>query len=64
MPVILPPGRARLSTRPASTGSAPLPVMMIGVVRGRLLGRADLRVSPRYNNEVDIETDEVGHKIR
>src|SRR5215831_913042 len=32
MPVTLPPGRARLSTWPATTGSIPLPVITIGIV--------------------------------
>ena len=32
MPVTLPPGRARLSTRPASTGSTPAPTIMMGIV--------------------------------
>ena len=32
MPVTLPPGRARLSTKPAATGSSPPPVMTMGIV--------------------------------
>ena len=32
MPVMLPPGRARLSTKPVSTGSSPSPVITIGIV--------------------------------
>ena len=32
MPVTLPPGRARLSTRPVSTGSAERPVITMGIV--------------------------------
>ena len=32
MPVTLPPGRARLSTRPASTGSTPAPIITMGIV--------------------------------
>src|SRR5262249_22363045 len=32
MPVTLPPGRARLSTRPASTGSSPAPSKTMGII--------------------------------
>jgi len=32
MPVTLPPGRARLSSKPISTGSARPPIITIGIV--------------------------------
>ena len=50
-PVILPPGRARLATKPAPTGSAPL-VITMGMV---LLLSLPLTASvPRYHDQINL----------
>ena len=42
----LPPGRARLSTRPASTGSSPTPTITMGIVLVAFLAARIIRVPP------------------
>ena len=59
-PVMLPPGRARLSTRPVSTGSVGT-VHHNGDGRGCLLGSQDRRLAARHD-EVDVEPDEFGRQ--
>src|SRR5262245_48083841 len=62
MPVALPPGRARLATRPCATGS-PLTPKAIGIRRGRSFGRKRRRIANRSDN-ADATADEVGHERR
>ena len=63
MPVTLPPGRARLSTRPASTGSAPAHHNDRNRL-GRIHGRPDQRVPSCYHDDIDLETHQLGRKLR
>ena len=58
MPVRLPPGRARLATRPASTGSPP-PMKTIGIVEVALFA-ASTAGCRRCHDHVDLAADEVG----
>lgn len=60
MPVTLPPGRARLATRPMPTGLF-ASAKMIGNRRCRLLCR-DGRVSSG-DNDIDLEPDELGRDL-
>ena len=63
MPVTLPPGRARLSTRPASTGSAPVPAITMGIVFVAFLAARD-QLPSCCHNEIDLETHQLGRKLR
>ena len=61
-PVTLPPGRARLATRPASTGST-AGHHNDGNRLGRILGRLD-RSSPSCDHDdIDFKTHQVGNKL-
>src|SRR5262245_31419417 len=51
MPVTLPPGRARLSTRPASTGLSPAPSKTMGIVLVALIAA---RTRPLRNRQADL----------
>jgi hypothetical protein len=57
-PVTLPPGRARLATRPSLTGSSP-PKKTIGVVEVALFA-ARIAVRLPRGDHVDLAVDEVG----
>ena len=57
-PVRLPPGRARLATRPAPTGSPP-PMKTIGIVEVALFAASAAAVPPCHDH-VDLAADEVG----
>ena len=63
MPVTLPPGRARLSTRPASTGSAPWPDITMGIVLVAFLA-AWIAGPLLYHDDIDLETHQLGRKLR
>ena len=63
MPVTLPPGRARLSTRPASTGSTPAPTITIGIVLVAFLA-ARISGPSCCHDEINLETHQLGHKLR
>ena len=56
MPVTLPPGRARLSTRPASTGSIPAPIITMGIVLVAFLAAWIARAPSCYHDEINLET--------
>jgi hypothetical protein len=56
-PVRLPPGRARLATRPNSTGSVPL-LKTIGIVEVALLAAST--EGPPGRDYIDVTIDEVG----
>src|SRR5262249_15393008 len=56
-PVTLPPGRARLVTRPVPSGSVATP-NTIGNTGGCLFGREDC--TSRRDNDIDLEPDELG----
>ena len=56
-PVMLPPGRAKLSTRPSATGSPP-PKKTIGIVRVALLA-ARASFDPGRDQYVNLETDQL-----
>src|SRR2546422_4975469 len=62
IPVILPPGRARLATNPARTGS-PLGAMTIGIVRVACFA-ARTSPSPPSDNDIDLEAHQLGDKGR
>ena len=64
MPVTLPLGRARLSTRPASTGSDLSAHHNDGNRLGRIFGRPDQEglPSPRQD-DIDLETHQFGRKL-
>src|SRR5262249_31951652 len=59
-PVALPPGRARLATRPVPTGS-PAPKTM-GIPRGPLLG-TQAPASRRCDNDINLALDELGRNL-
>ena len=61
-PVRLPPGRARLATRPAPTGS-PTPVKTIGIVEVAFFA-ASAEVGGDGHDHVDLAADEVGGQCR
>src|SRR4029453_13875624 len=50
-PVTLPPGRARLSIRPALTGSVPPPTITMGIL-GHIHGRPDPRFPSCYHDDI------------
>ena len=58
-PVRLPPGRARLATRPAATGSLP-PRKTIGIVEVALFAASAEGVAARRHDHVDLAADEIG----
>ena len=64
MPVTLPPGRARLSTRPASTGSGPPPVITMGIVLVAFLAARISLVPSCYHDDINLETHQLGRKLR
>src|SRR3954463_15007374 len=56
-PVMFPPGRARLSTRPVSTGSVAKPTITMGIVVVACLAARDSRATGTgHHDEVDVET--------
>ena len=61
-PVTLPPGRARLATRPAPTGSTALAIT-IGMVRSRFL-RRQRRRRRRDHDQINLKTNQVRHQLR
>ena len=63
MPVTLPPGRARLSTRPSSTGSGPTR-HNDGNRLGRILGRPDQYVPSCYHDDINLEMHQLGRQLR
>jgi hypothetical protein len=63
MPVALPPGQARLATRPSLTGSSPTP-KTIGDRRGRSFGRLCGIVACGRSNNGYAAADKVGHERR
>jgi hypothetical protein len=60
MPVTLPPGRARLATRPSLTGSVPLPKTM-GIVVVAAFGERRGSVA---DNDRDLTANEIGRQCR
>ena len=64
MPVTLPPGRARLSTRPASTGSIPEPIITMGIVLVAFLAARITRLPSCYHDDINLETHQLGRKLR
>ena len=64
MPVTLPPGRARLSTRPASTGSSPPTRHNDGNRLGRIHGRPDRTVPSCYHDDINLKTHQLSRKLR
>ena len=61
IPVTLPPGRARLATKPAPTGS-PEVVITMGMVAGRFLRRQRVAV-PMSHDQINLETNQVRRKL-
>ena len=61
-PVTLPPGRARLATRPAPTGSPALTITMGMVVVALLAANADGR--PCDHDQINLKTNQVRRKLR
>ena len=64
MPVTLPPGRARLSTRPALDRIAPTAHHNDGNRLGRILGRQDRPGPSCYHDDINLETHQLGRKLR
>ena len=62
-PVTLPPGRLKLSTRPALTGSPPIP-NTIGIEDVALLGRERRRVAANRSEHVDPAAHQIGRQVR
>ena len=62
MPVALPPGRARLATRPSWTGSSPTP-KTIGIVAVAALAASAGRVAGRGDHG-HLSADQIGHQCR
>src|SRR5262245_45032239 len=63
MPVALPPGRARLDTRPSFTGSSPTP-NTIGICGGRGFGRTCSKRATGRGDYGYAAADKVGHQRR
>ena len=61
-PVTLPPGRARLATKPAPTGSAALVITMGMVVVALFAANADGR--PCDHDQINLKTNQVRRKLR
>ena len=61
-PVTLPPGRARLATRPLPTGSL-TPTITMGIVVVACLAASAAGVSP-HHQDVHLETDQLGREGR
>ncbi len=61
-PVTLPPGRARLATRPAPTGSAAVAITMGMVVVAFLAANAACR--PCDHDQINLKTNQVRRKLR
>src|SRR5215467_12903721 len=64
IPVRLPPGRARLSTRPVSTGSAGVAIIITGIVLVAFFTACRNVVPPAYEEDINFETHELGRKLR
>ena len=64
MPVTLPPGRARLSIKPASTGSVPARPHNDGNRLGRIHGRPNQRGPSCTKMVSTLETHQLGRKLR
>ena len=64
MPVTLPPGRARLSTKPATTGSDPPPIITMGIVLVAFLAAWICSVPSCYHDDINLETHQLGRKLR
>src|SRR5204862_7972770 len=62
-PVRLPPGRARLATRPSATGS-PQPVKTIGIVEVAAFAARDCGITTARRDHVDFAVDEIGGHCR
>ena len=62
-PVRLPPGRARLATRPNATGSPPA-MKTIGIVEVALFAAQCRRACRRRGDHVDLAADEIGGQRR
>ena len=62
MPVALPPGRARLATRPSWTGSSPTP-KTIGIVAVAALAASARRAAGRGDHG-HLAADQIGHQRR
>ena len=63
MPVALPPGRARLATRPSLTGSSPTP-KTIGIVVVAALAASAAGVAAGRGDNGHVAADEIGHERR
>ena len=63
MPVALPPGRARLATRPSLTGSSPTP-KTIGIVVVAALAASAAALPAGRGDNGHATADEVGHERR
>src|SRR5262249_41482221 len=63
MPVALPPGRARLATRPSLTGSSPTP-KTIGIVVVAVLAASEAGLLPGVAITATRTADKVGHERR
>ena len=62
MPVALPPGRARLATRPSLTGSSPTP-KTIGIVAVAALA-ASAAAGAGRGDHGHLSADQIGHQCR
>jgi hypothetical protein len=62
-PVALPPGRARLATRPSFTGSWPT-AKTIGICRGCRFRGQSARVVSSCGNHSHLAADQIGHHLR
>src|SRR4030095_1082074 len=63
-PVTLPPGRARLSTKPASTGSSPPPIITMGIVLVAFLAAWTITLRSCCHDDINLETHQLGRKLR
>src|SRR5262245_45816937 len=63
MPVALPPGLARLATKPSFTGSSATP-KTIGIVEVAALGRARGQGVGARGNHTHLLADQIGHELR
>ena len=60
---MLPPGRAKLATRLAPTGSG-VPVITMGVVLVAFFAARNSLHTPCGNNDFNVETEQLGGKVR
>ena len=63
MPVMLPPGRARLATSPVSTGSAAMPPITMGIVLVASLG-GEARRRTRSEDDAHFHGNQLSRKRR